>query len=423
MKILHINTADAGGAAIATIRLHLSLLKAGIDSTLMTLHKSKGGIKSHVKYDGPIKKNEKPEYPTLTFKNLVLEKLNKKYKIELEKYNIKLAEEQEYQNPKLVNGFLNFGLFSYPFSQFDITNSIAYQNADIIHLHWVAKYLDYESFFKKNKKPVVWTLHDANPFRGGFHHEDDEIRNISTHKLLDEEFKLIKKSAYKNQKKMTIISPSSWLKEEAIKSNMFEGKKITRIANGIDLNVFKPRNKEFAREFFSLDKQKTTFLVASHDLTDYRKGIDLLLPILKSEKWKDVNFVFAGSGHFDFKNENIKFLGGIQDEKLMALVYNSCDFFLLTSRTDNLPNTMLEAMASEVPVIGFPIGDNIEIFGNNNCGIVCENISSEALEKGMIEAINKKKKLEFLRSYALDNFCDIKQADLYIKEYHELLID
>ena len=34
----------------------------------------------------------------------------------------------------------------------------------IIHFHWINTFIDVPSFFKYNKKPVVWTLHDMNPF-------------------------------------------------------------------------------------------------------------------------------------------------------------------------------------------------------------------------------------------------------------------
>ena len=45
-------------------------------------------------------------------------------------------------------------LFSFPNSNYDITTSPLYQEADIINLHWVAGFLDYESFFSKNNFDV-----------------------------------------------------------------------------------------------------------------------------------------------------------------------------------------------------------------------------------------------------------------------------
>ena len=46
---------------------------------------------------------------------------------------------------------------------------------DVIHLHWVAKLIDYTSFFASvpDQFPIVWTLHDMNPFTGGCHYAGD----------------------------------------------------------------------------------------------------------------------------------------------------------------------------------------------------------------------------------------------------------
>ena len=40
MRIVHINTYDDGGAAVAMLRLHDALLKAQVDSHVLVLHRS-----------------------------------------------------------------------------------------------------------------------------------------------------------------------------------------------------------------------------------------------------------------------------------------------------------------------------------------------------------------------------------------------
>ena len=50
LKILILSSYDVGGASIAAIRLHLALLKAGVHSRLLTLHKSSGNIPEHYQY-------------------------------------------------------------------------------------------------------------------------------------------------------------------------------------------------------------------------------------------------------------------------------------------------------------------------------------------------------------------------------------
>ena len=45
-------------------------------------------------------------------------------------------------------------------------------DANVYHLHWVAGFLDYSTFFGAfpRDKPLVWTLHDMNQFTGGCHY-------------------------------------------------------------------------------------------------------------------------------------------------------------------------------------------------------------------------------------------------------------
>lgn len=59
-------------------------------------------------------------------------------------------------------------IFSSPVTHYtNIADHPWVQEADIIHLHYIGEFVDYKSFFKKVKKPFVWTMHDQNPGLGG----------------------------------------------------------------------------------------------------------------------------------------------------------------------------------------------------------------------------------------------------------------
>ncbi|MCS6796376.1 MAG: hypothetical protein NZ516_10495, partial [Raineya sp.] len=158
MKVLHINTYDTGGAATACLRLHQGLLQMGVDSKVLLKHKTRS-IHNTFQFE--------PLPPTF-FQKLY----NKFVRIGKELKIIPLYSKRE--KKELVLHRLRKGLemFSYPLSDVDITQSPLYQEADIIHLHWVANFLDWKTFFAKNTKPVVWTLHDQNPFLGIEHYAE-----------------------------------------------------------------------------------------------------------------------------------------------------------------------------------------------------------------------------------------------------------
>ncbi|PYK15731.1 MAG: hypothetical protein DME55_13300, partial [Verrucomicrobia bacterium] len=46
---------------------------------------------------------------------------------------------------------------------------------DVVNLHWISRWIDQPSFFASLPLdlPVVWSLHDMNPFTGGCHHAGD----------------------------------------------------------------------------------------------------------------------------------------------------------------------------------------------------------------------------------------------------------
>ena len=138
-KILIVNTYDQGGAANACIRLHMGLLSQGLDSKLLLLHKTRGIEKSYQFQWRASKPNAR-----FQFCYEILGRIGNKW-------NVNFLKSQE--NKKHV--FLkkrSSGLesFTFPSSKYDITQSALYQEADIINLHWVADFIDVDTFFRKN---------------------------------------------------------------------------------------------------------------------------------------------------------------------------------------------------------------------------------------------------------------------------------
>ena len=368
MKILHITTNLNGGAGIAAIRLHLSMLKYGIDSKLLTLNNNGKNVICKVLFDGEIHSSN-IEYPLLTFKNLIHEKITKSYSNKILYNKIKKNEKLKLITPSKINNEFNFTLFSYPETIYDITTCSSFEDADVIHLHWVANFLDYPTFFSKINKPIVWTLHDENPYLGGFHYQDDVDNNMATHWIKESEFRVLKERSVSKCKKLTIVSPSNWIANNAEKSTIFKNRRVTVIRNCLNSNVFCPRDKKFSRELFNIPKDKIIVLIASHDLTIPRKGVSLISNLINNSEFSNFHFVFAGDNSF-FSGSNIQSVGAIDDEILMSCLYSSADFFLLPSLLDNLPNTLLESLYCGTPVIAFNIGDFEDIFMRRDIGIL-----------------------------------------------------
>ncbi len=393
MKILTVNTYDKGGAANACLRLHKGLLQENIDNQVIVLHLSGKSKKKVYQFDD--KEHIFPQLPTLTWKNWLDEKINKTHQKAIKHFLDYSTKEREQQN-FIESRTKGLELFSFPSSNYDITKSKFYKEADIINLHWTTYFLDWESFFRNNTKPIVWTLHDQNSFLGGEHYQEIYLgisesgepieRNltqleIQKHKeILD-----YKKKILNNVKNIHIVTPSQWLTASAKESNVFQKASFQTIPYGLDTTVFKPRPKNLAREFFAIDNNTPMILFVAESITNQRKGFDYLKRAIELVRKEYPMVQFCAVGELKDKelnkNNEIKELGYIRDELLLSAVYSAADVFVIPSLMDNLPNTVLESLCCGTPVIGFDIGGVPDMVENEVNGYLCNEISVNSLKE------------------------------------------
>ena len=181
-------------------------------------------------------------------------------------------------------------------THYDVTKHPLYLNADIINLHWIANFIDYSSAFQKNMKPIVWTLHDMNPFRGIFHYDDDESRNQNSMGWLDNSVKQEKERILKESKNLTVVCLSEWLLEHAKASQAMRHCDMKLIYNSVDNTVFKLLPKEFSRDLFNLPHDKKIILFVADSISNPRKGMDLLLDSFKYIKSEIPDFLCVAVG-------------------------------------------------------------------------------------------------------------------------------
>jgi len=414
MKVLHVNTFDNGGAAIAATRLHKALLSKSIDSSMLFLYKTNNSLPNSY---GFINTSNK----TYGFINRQLFRVRNKL---FPKFT-----HQQLNNQKLQNRAEGFDIFSFNPTDFDITTQKCYQEADIIHLHWIAGFVDYR-FFQTNKKPVIWTLHDMNPFTGGCHYSagcekyKTECKNCpqlegtinSDNSFLDQEYKML----IFQGKAPIITAPSQWLMHCSSQSKLFRTFKNLHIPNSLDLSVFKPQNKSFCRSALNLPQGKKILLFVCDNIENKRKGFDLLVEALPKIEQTNVHICAVGDRNISFTSqENITFLGRVYDERLMALIYSAADAYVLPSREDNLPNVMLESVACGTPVIAFPVGGILDVIKTGFNGILAHDISSESLANALTDFIEDKYIFDnhAICEDAIGNFLPEIQTEQYLSLY------
>lgn len=412
-SILHISTSDRGGAATACLRLHSGMLKSGVNSKVLVLDKYR---------------SSNPQvYQFWEYKKL--QKLGKAYNF-FKRHIIPFFNER-----KLKGKPREFEIFTFTNSLFDITLHPLYKEADIIHLHFVSDFLNWNSFFRRNKKPLVWTLHDMNPFTGGCHYSAachkftsdcsncpqlQNTKNVDlSKKILQQKFKLLSQS-----EKFKAVSPSIWLKKLAEKSLVFQNKGIFTIHHGIDTGLFKPHSKIFSRDLFAIPHNKFVLLFAPDDFQRMNKGMDFIPEILKNIINKDnISLCLVGKNTETFKTDypdTIK-LGYINNEQMMSLAYSAADLTLVPSREEAFSLTTLESLACGTPVIAFKSTGPDDIIVHKQSGWLAENYSSKNFSEGILWFFERpdllKQASEFAVNYTKNNFSMEKQVEKYIEIY------
>lgn len=315
-------------------------------------------------------------------------------------------------------------------------------NPSIINTHWINNGYIFIETIAKFTQPIVWTLHDLWAFTGGCHYNEDCSRYTqncgkcpqlqSWHDWDISRWEWQRKAkAWKNLN-LTIVTPSSWLAKCASSSSLFQNLQIKVIPNGLDIQQYRPINKQVARNLLNIPQDKQLILFGSLQATsDKRKGFDLLqdaLVSLSKSGWKDkLEVIIFGASEpkyppsFGFKSH---YLGTLNDELTLALVYSSADVFVLPSRQDNLPNTVMEAMACGTPCVAFNIGGMPDMIEHQKNGYLAQTDKGEDLAQGIkwvLENQERHDKLSYYSRYKVEKeFTLESQANRYLSLFNEI---
>ena len=285
----------------------------------------------------------------------------------------------------------------------DITRLREFREADVIHLHWVNQgMLSFSDLRKiiRSGKPVVWTMHDAWPSTAichltlGCRQFTSQCRQC---KYLGHDSSWLAKVWRRKRQilekgDISFVACSRWLEGEAKASAMLRGQHIVSIPNCIDTRLFSPGDRLEARREENLPQDRRLVLFVCQRVTNAYKGMDYLIeacrqladahPTMKDE----VSVVLLGS-HADEVASQLPFpaiaVGYVNDEQRMARLYRSADVFVLPSLSENLPNTIMEAMACGVPCLGFRVGGIPEEIDHLRTGYVARYRDAEDLAHGL----------------------------------------
>jgi glycosyltransferase involved in cell wall biosynthesis len=422
MKIVQINTFDIqGGAARAAYRVHKGLRERGEECCMVVRYK-------------------KSTDSTVIDINTISDDKTRDEAILLE------TVQERYINAHRTD--ISNTMFSLPYPGWDISRLSYIQEADIINLHWVAYYqspVTLQKLFSLGK-PVVWTLHDQWAFTGGCHYSAGckkyTLDCSICPQLADDTFDLAaailkdKIELFQNANP-TVVTPSRWLAYCARESKLFGHVRIEVIPNSLETDVFSPMPKPKAKETLNIASDTVTLLFCAEVGDERRKGFRELVAAMTHCK-ADLRFQKLAAGGrvkiicFGQPGEEmgtlgvpIVSLGYLNSDDQIRTAYSAADIFVLPSLEDNLPNTMLEALACGTPIIAFDVGGISDVVINNVTGQLVPSGDIKRMGDAILSLVFDEKRREEMgckgRDIIVKDYSLTVQAENYVGLYEDLL--
>lgn len=310
-------------------------------------------------------------------------------------------------------------------------------DADIINLHWVQGEFLSISSIASIAKPIVWTFHDCWPFLGSEHYPKDfnDRRFSSGYKIgnrligekgIDIDYISWQFKKFHFKKPIQIVCPSNWLASFAKDSFLMKSWPIKVIPNPIPTSIFRPWPKEIARSLFNLPQDKNIILFGALGGTDDpRKGWEFLKVALKKIALRNENYHAIIFGQDEPKMKPnlgmpINYVGELQDNQSLAMLYSAADLMVVPSLMENLPQSATEAQSCGVPVVAFNCSGMVDVVENFKTGYLAKAYDSDDLGKGIEWVLNDKKRYISLAKESRRRAENLWNEQLIMAKYEKL---
>lgn len=406
MNILHINQSDIlGGAALAGHRLHMGLKALGHTSTQLVAFPKTGA----------------PD----------IERIPRKRWIE--------------RLGGFVSDFMGLTTLEFIGAGPAVARHRFYRDADVLNFHNIGQaFCTYAALPRLTReKPGVLTVHDMWVFTGhccyatgcdrwqhGCGNCPDTGAFLPVNRDGSSLEMRLKKWAY-DRSDLTVVSPSRYF-EGKLKKSILGTKDIRFIPNGIDVDLYQPRDKELSRAMLGITPRNKVLLFASQHVGEERKGFDLLVKAVSAlphSLRKEISVVALGDAAatvtklLDGMVNQVICPGYVGGDRLKSMIFSAADLFVLPTRDDNQPLVLLECMACGVPMACFAVGGVVEMVRPDQTGFLAKPFDTQELAQGM-EAILTDPAGHALmaatcRQVAVSEYSLTLQSERYAALFHE----
>ena len=170
------------------------------------------------------------------------------------------------------------------------------------NLHWIARFVDYKAFFSTVPKriPVVWRIADMNPITGGCHYDEGCGKYLdgcgACPQLGSDDPEDLSRQVWKRKQRifggvdphrLHFVALNRWMATNLAQHPFLNRFPVTIIPNGLDTDVFAPRDRKIAREILGLPQEATIILFVASNVQIRYKGFLPLTEALSGLKGPD----------------------------------------------------------------------------------------------------------------------------------------
>jgi len=196
-----------------------------------------------------------------------------------------------------------------------------------------------------------------------------------------------------------ILTVSEDTKNRMIRDGL-QGESIEVLPNGIDYHFWERNNGRSVLKK-ELQVESDGYIVGTVARIDYDKDLPTFFMVTKAvvQEFPYVKFVIIGDGYGDELeraqkqvyemglNGHLFFTGHRND---ILDIYASLDIFLMTSLSEGMPNTALEAMSMGIPIVSTAVGGVPELVRHGETGYLADVGDNSTLSSYVLELIRDK---------------------------------
>lgn len=267
---------------------------------------------------------------------------------------------------------------------------------DIVHLHWIHGGMLQIEDLVKIQVPLIWTMHDSWSFTGGCHvpysclkyeTECNDCPKLGSDEIQDSSYDVFKRkqNILEKLRDIVYIAPSNWLLQCANKSKLLKNNKVLCLPNPLNLELYKPADKQFSRHIWNLPHKKQLIMFGAMNTSAENKGFSKLLRALENIGNKNIEIVVFGNDKklIELESYAVHYIGRLNDDISLVTLYSAVDVVVVPSLQENLSYVIMESLSCGTPVVCFNTGGNKDLIQHKKNGYLAQPYEVDDLSEGI----------------------------------------